>query len=125
MNVTELLRAIDQSKKRLHFSIRSIPQPHLLPDDAVIMEPSVEEPDKWVVYYADRRQTWNHQIFDNEEAACGYVYAILAKPESPPTREPLTVEEQKRVATQLQEAEHDVRELLIAVGRDPETGNPV
>lgn len=88
------------------------------------MEPSVEEPDKLVVYYTERGQTWGHQVFDSEEAACDYVYTILTKPAPPITRGPLTVEERKKAATQLREAEHRVRELLITAGRDPETDDP-
>jgi hypothetical protein len=126
VNVAELRRAIADAGAGMHFSARARADTSPgKPDNVTILEPSLDEPDRWVVYYTERGQVFDLHTFDSEDAACDYMYSILTKPASPITRGPMTAEEQQEAASQLRKAKQRARELLIAAGRDPETGQPV
>ena len=79
MKIAELNRKVADAGATARISVRARPQPDLLPDDVMILEPSVTQPGKWVVYYTERGQTWVEGTYDSEDAACDYVATLLPK----------------------------------------------
>jgi len=77
VNVAELAHIVAESDQSTGFSIRSVAAPDLLPNDVYVLEPSVDHPGKWVVYYTERGQVSPLGLFDDEESACARAYGLF------------------------------------------------
>ncbi len=124
MNANQLITAIEQSRQSHHFSINLSPRRQTgLPNDVFVMEPT-DDLQHWVVYYTEQGEIWDRHQFDNEGAACDYVYSILSREPNPATRGPLSQEELRTADTLARERVERKRARLIALGLDPVTGAP-
>ena len=124
MKIKELDEALAAAGLDERVSIRSIAQPHLLPNDILILEPAADAPGKWVTHYTERDDTGvHHRRCDSEDAACDYVYSLLTAP-SPPRR-PRHRLQHNNASSQKKhsiEIERQLRQRLIDHGVDPDTG---
>lgn len=82
MNLSELKSQLTALGKRERFSVRSVAQPEMRPDDVTVIEPE-EAGGGWTVYYTEKGSVFNKRHFETESAACEYALAIATRPEPP------------------------------------------
>jgi hypothetical protein len=78
---------------------------------------------RWVVYTFERGVESDHQYFATEDQACRHMINAL---EPAPEDVGQLTEEDERLAREIAASNaQEMRDWLIAQGRDPETGRPV
>lgn len=111
MNISELESQLAAIGKGEEFSVRSVAQPEMLPDDVVVVEPE-ETGGGWTVYYTERGSVFDKKHFDTESAACEYALGIATRPTPPAVA--ITEADMARARVLAAERERRFRERLAA-----------
>jgi hypothetical protein len=111
MTISELKSQLAALGKRDRFSVRSVAQPEMRPDDVTVVEPE-DTGSGWTVYYTERGSVFSKQHFETESAACEYALGIATRPE--PSVTASTEADNARARVLAAERERRFRERLAA-----------
>jgi hypothetical protein len=115
VTISELAAQLVTLGKREQFSLRSVAQPDMLPNDVTVVEPE-KTGSGWTVYYTERGSIINKQHFETESAACEYALGIATRPDPPVA--PSTDADRARARVLAAERERRFREYLATQRRE-------